>query len=114
MADNLKMTINKDNIENNIKNIDYYIERLQEIFNELQKEFSSVREYYKSNSSSIYFNKVEQLKSSFSKNVSNFNSYKADLKKLLDNVDELDVLLAKKLESGIGEIKNIDPIQRRD
>ena len=114
MADNLKLTINKENIESNIKNIIYYVERLEEIFSQLETEFQDVSDSYKTNSSRLYFDKVNTFKSSFPTIISNFISYKNDLSKLLGDVDELDVLLAKKIESGMGDIKNVEPVQRRN
>lgn len=113
MAD-VKLTINRNAVENNIKNVNYYIERLQEIFNELEREISEVRDCYKTNASKVLFERIEQFKSDFAKNINNFNSYKKDLSKLLTSTEELDILLSRKIESGMGDIKNIDPIQRRN
>ena len=105
MAENLQMTINKDGIENDINNIEYYLDRLNEIEINLERELNEVRENYTSNSSKIFFQKSDLLKSNFKIINSNLNSYKNDLKKLLTIVDEKDVLLSRKIESSIGNIK---------
>lgn len=105
MTENLQMTINKDGIENNINNIEYYVDRLSEIEINLERELNEVKENYTSNSSKILFQKSDLLKSNFKTISSNLNSYKNDLKKLLTIVDEKDVLLARKIESSIDNIK---------
>ena len=105
MTENLQMTINKDGIENNINNIEYYVDRLNEIEMNLERELNEVKENYTSNSSKIFFQKSDLLKSNFKTISSNLNSYKNDLKKLLTIVDEKDVLLARKIESSRDNIK---------
>lgn len=105
MANSLQFAVNKTNVESDIANIDYYIERLSEIETSLVNEFNEVKEYYITDSSNIFFEKVDLLIKNFTLINSNLNGYKNDLKKLTTLVDEQDILLTRKIESGMASIK---------
>lgn len=105
MANGLQFAVNKTNVESDVANIDYYIERLSEIETSLVNEFNEVKEYYITDSSNIFFEKVDLLIKNFTLINSNLNGYKNDLKKLTTLVDEQDILLTRKIESGMASIK---------
>lgn len=113
MAD-LNFAINKGSLENNINNVSYYIERLSELVTSLEREVQEVSDYYKTTSSKVFFEKITEFKSGMSLAITNFNLYKKDLQKLINISDEQDILLTKKIENGMADIKNVEAIQRRD
>ena len=105
MSSGEKLTINDKNINNNIKNINYYIERIQEIFTALDNEISDISSIYNSDVSTTFVNKYSKMKTDYQRNVNNFNSYINDLKHLLVVVDDSDKLLSRKIESDISDVK---------
>ncbi len=107
MGNDVKISVNKNKLEYTISNINYYLERIQEIFNNLEKEFLEVKDCYITNSSKIYFNNLEQFKTGFNIICKNITSYKNDLEKLISSIDEQDLLLTKKMESAIDEINTV-------
>ena len=105
MSSGEKLTINDKNINTSIKNINYYIERIQEIFTALDNEISDISSIYNSDVSTTFVNKYSKMKTDYQRNVNNFNSYINDLKHLLVVVDDSDKLLSRKIESDISDVK---------